>query len=180
MHVCFLSPVHVTLSPGHICFVQLPSQLNLCWYSPPTTSALPSLHGKLHLQTNSVLPHCLLASYICICARPICIYTLPICICTFVIYSVYVHVNPRYVYTVCVCILCLPYPGGKGAYGAIDAIGGAQSQKIVASLRKNGKYILYGALDTAPVQAANMDILAQTKVQSKIANLLANTMLLEL
>lgn len=54
--------------------------------------------------------------------------------------------------------------GGKGAYGAIDAIGGAQSQKIVASLRKNGKYILYGALDTAPVQAANMDILAQTKV----------------
>ena len=54
--------------------------------------------------------------------------------------------------------------GGKGAYGAIDAIGGAQSQKIVSSLRKNGKYILYGALDTAPVQAANMDILAQTKV----------------
>lgn len=54
--------------------------------------------------------------------------------------------------------------GGKGAYGAIDAIGGAQSQKIVASLRKNGKYILYGALDTAPVQASNMDILAQTKV----------------
>lgn len=51
--------------------------------------------------------------------------------------------------------------GGKGAYGAIDAIGGAQSQKIVASLCKNGKYILYGVLDTVLVQVANMDILTK-------------------
>ena len=54
--------------------------------------------------------------------------------------------------------------GGKGAYGAIDAIGGATSPKVVAALRKNGKYLLYGALDTAPVSASNGDILAQTKV----------------
>lgn len=53
--------------------------------------------------------------------------------------------------------------GGKGAYGAIDAIGGATSPKIVAALRKNGKYLLYGALDTSPLSASNGDILAQTK-----------------
>ena len=57
------------------------------------------------------------------------------------------------------------YPaGGKGAYGAIDAIGGAMSPKVVASLRKSGKYILYGALDTSPVSASNSDLLALTKV----------------
>lgn len=50
------------------------------------------------------------------------------------------------------------------AYGAIDAIGGAISPKVVKSLRKSGKYILYGALDTSPVSASNGDILAQTKV----------------
>ena len=54
--------------------------------------------------------------------------------------------------------------GGKGAYGAIDAIGGATSPKIVAALRKHGKYFLYGALDTSPLSASNGDILAQTKV----------------
>ena len=54
--------------------------------------------------------------------------------------------------------------GGKGAYGAIDAIGGAMSPKVVASLRKSGKYILYGALDTSPVSASNSDLLALTKV----------------
>ncbi len=56
--------------------------------------------------------------------------------------------------------------GGKGAYGAIDAIGGATSPKIVASLRKSGKYILYGALDTSPVSASNTDLLSLTKVIS--------------
>lgn len=50
------------------------------------------------------------------------------------------------------------------AYGAIDAIGGAMSPKVVKSLRKSGKYILYGALDTSPVSASNGDLLAQTKV----------------
>lgn len=50
------------------------------------------------------------------------------------------------------------------AYGAIDAIGGAMSPKVVKSLRKSGKYLLYGALDTSPVSASNGDILAQTKV----------------
>ena len=50
------------------------------------------------------------------------------------------------------------------AYGAIDAIGGAISPKVVKSLRKSGKYILYGALDPSPVSATNGDLLAQTKV----------------
>ena len=54
--------------------------------------------------------------------------------------------------------------GGKGAYGAIDAIGGAISAVVVASLRKSGKYILYGALDPSPVSASNSDLLAKTKV----------------
>ena len=56
------------------------------------------------------------------------------------------------------------HAGGKMAYGAIDAIGGAMSPKVVKSLRKSGKYILYGALDTSPVSASNADLLAQTKV----------------
>ena len=56
------------------------------------------------------------------------------------------------------------FAGGKLAYGAIDAIGGATSPKVVASLRKSGKYILYGALDTSPVSASNSDLLALTKV----------------
>lgn len=56
--------------------------------------------------------------------------------------------------------------GGKGAYGAIDAIGGAMSPKVVASLRKSGKYILYGALDTSPVSASNSDLLALTKTMT--------------
>ena len=50
------------------------------------------------------------------------------------------------------------------AYGAIDAIGGAMSPNVVKSLRKSGKYILYGALDTSPVSASNGDLLAETKV----------------
>lgn len=54
--------------------------------------------------------------------------------------------------------------GGKMAYGAIDAIGGAISPKVMKSLRKSGKYILYGALDPSPVSASNGDLLAQTKV----------------
>ena len=54
--------------------------------------------------------------------------------------------------------------GGKMAYGAIDAIGGAISPNVVKSLRKSGKYILYGALDPSPVSATNGDLLAQTKV----------------
>ena len=56
------------------------------------------------------------------------------------------------------------HAGGKMAYAAIDAIGGAMSPKVVKSLRKSGKYLLYGALDTSPVSASNGDILAQTKV----------------
>lgn len=56
------------------------------------------------------------------------------------------------------------FAGGKMAYGAIDAIGGAMSPKVVKSLRKSGKYMLYGALDPTPVSASNGDILAQTKV----------------
>lgn len=58
--------------------------------------------------------------------------------------------------------------GGKMAYGAIDAIGGAMSPKVVKSLRKSGKYILYGALDTSPVSASNADLLALTKVSTSL------------
>ena len=54
------------------------------------------------------------------------------------------------------------------AYGAIDAIGGAMSPKVVKSLRKSGKYILYGALDTSPVSASNADLLALTKVLTSL------------
>ncbi|KAL0053804.1 hypothetical protein WJX82_010988 [Trebouxia sp. C0006] len=54
--------------------------------------------------------------------------------------------------------------GGKMAYGAIDAIGGKMSPKVVASIRKSGTYMLYGALDPSSVSASNSDLLANTKV----------------
>ena len=50
------------------------------------------------------------------------------------------------------------------AYGAIDAIGGKMSPKVVASIRKSGTYMLYGALDPSSVSASNSDLLANTKV----------------
>ena len=56
------------------------------------------------------------------------------------------------------------FAGGKMAYGAIDAIGGKMSPKVVASIRKSGTYILYGALDPSSVSASNSDLLANTKV----------------
>jgi len=56
------------------------------------------------------------------------------------------------------------FAGGKMAYGAIDAIGGETSPKVVASIRKSGTYILYGALDPSPVSASNSDLLSNTKV----------------
>lgn len=56
------------------------------------------------------------------------------------------------------------FAGGKMAYGAIDAIGGKMSPKVVASIRKSGTYMLYGALDPSSVSASNSDLLANTKV----------------
>lgn len=50
------------------------------------------------------------------------------------------------------------------ACGAIDAIGGKMSPKVVASIRKSGTYMLYGALDPSSVSASNSDLLANTKV----------------
>ena len=47
------------------------------------------------------------------------------------------------------------------AYGAIDPIGGAMTPKVLTSLRKSGKYILYGALDTSPVTVSHGDILTK-------------------
>ena len=57
------------------------------------------------------------------------------------------------------------------AYGAIDAIGGAMSAKVVKALRKSGKYVLYGALDPSPLSASNGDILAQTKVRNTLIHM---------
>lgn len=95
-HVCCLSHCHQCISALYSCLLNL----HLCCCSPPTTSAL--LCGKLHLQTNSVLPHCLLVSYICICAHPICICTLFVCICTFFIYTLHMCTSILDLYTLCV------------------------------------------------------------------------------
>ena len=56
------------------------------------------------------------------------------------------------------------FAGGKMAYGAIDAIGGKMSPRVVASIRKSGTYMLYGALDPSSVSASNSDLLANTQV----------------
>lgn len=53
--------------------------------------------------------------------------------------------------------------GGKGAYGAIDAVGGPQSSKIIAALRKGGVYIVYGLLDMNPLQINTADLMVQRK-----------------
>mmetsp|Transcript_35445 Transcript_35445/g.78638 ORF Transcript_35445/g.78638 Transcript_35445/m.78638 type:complete len:331 (-) Transcript_35445:737-1729(-) len=54
--------------------------------------------------------------------------------------------------------------GGKGAYAAIDAIGGPQTSKVVGALRKWGTYMVYGLLDLRPMELSVSDLLVQQKV----------------
>ena len=42
--------------------------------------------------------------------------------------------------------------GGKGVYAALDAVGGKQASSIVTCLRNAGELMIYGALDSEPMQ----------------------------
>lgn len=54
--------------------------------------------------------------------------------------------------------------GGKGAYAALDAVGGPDVAKVVASLRKNGVYLAYGLLSPEPMQLSIADLIVGRKV----------------
>lgn len=42
--------------------------------------------------------------------------------------------------------------GGKGAYAALDAVGGKQAMHVVKALRRGGVYRVYGLLAEGPLQ----------------------------
>lgn len=53
--------------------------------------------------------------------------------------------------------------GGKGAFAAIDAVGGQMTKQLSLALRDGGTVYVYGALSNEPVQVDNLDTLYKFK-----------------
>ena len=53
--------------------------------------------------------------------------------------------------------------GGKGAYSAIDAVGGPLTKQLSLALRDGGTVYVYGALSDEPIQVDNLDTLYKFK-----------------
>lgn len=54
--------------------------------------------------------------------------------------------------------------GGKGAYAAIDAVGGELTQKLVEAVRPRGQTLIYGAMSGLTFTAGIPDVLFHLKV----------------
>ena len=48
--------------------------------------------------------------------------------------------------------------GGKGAYAAVDAVGGQMTKQLSLALRDGGTVYVYGALSNEPIQVDNLEI----------------------
>lgn len=53
--------------------------------------------------------------------------------------------------------------GGKGAYAAIDAVGGETTKQVALALRNGGTVYMYGALSGDPIQMDTLDTLYNFK-----------------
>lgn len=53
---------------------------------------------------------------------------------------------------------------GAMAYGALDAVGGSMTGRLLAAVRPGGKTVLYGLLGSAKIEADAVDLLFQRKV----------------
>lgn len=64
------------------------------------------------------------------------------------------------------CCALLSYAlsaGGKGAYAAIDAVGGEMTKQLAYALRDGGTVYVYGALSGDPIQMDTLDTLYKYK-----------------
>ena len=62
--------------------------------------------------------------------------------------------------------------GGKGAYGAVDCVGGELTGKLLAAVRPRGTLLVYGAMGGLQLQGGIPDVLFQGKVRAAAAGTL--------